>query len=212
MSYHWDDWTFTRSADGQIPKGKYPWWIDRRHVEFIYDISLKCGFRRVLEIGVHHGASTTALVQAINDGATFDLHTCDPEETKVFHQVIAKCRLPVIHHRTCSLNVIPILDWDMVVVDGDHSLWHVTQELGLLFAGRVPTILGHDVRMANWMNDKYAGSSMMADVLKAHKGFRTWIDCENRDGEWTRRGFLAATSDDKVAAVIGEAWQERVLR
>lgn len=201
--FRWEQWDYTRAPDGKRIR-----WMDRRHTEFIYHLLMTGRFRRVLEIGCHNGSSTAALVQAVNDGANIDVHLCDPDDNTVLRRVIDSCRLPdrVTYHCACSLTVLPRQPWDLVIVDGNHSLEHVSKELEILLRLEVPNIIGHDVSAKTV--GPWAGARRLGDVLRTHPDFRCLVDSVKRSGEWTERGFLFATRDETAMLAASPAWKE----
>lgn len=205
MAFDWHDWEFTRQADEPLPAHwQTKWWMDRRHTEFLYALLLTGRFRRVLEIGCHHGSSTAALVQAVNDGAPVELHLCDPDDSPVLRQVVARCTQPIVRHLCCSLRVLPQRSWDLVIVDGDHTLPHVSKELALLLLHEVPAIVAHDVEYRG--HDGCAGACYLGDALRCHPAYHCVVDAERRAGEYTHRGLLLACRDVADLEAARPAW------
>ena len=53
------------------------WGMDYTHVMILYNLLMANPYKRVLEIGSHNGYSTTAFVEALKRGASFEVHLCD---------------------------------------------------------------------------------------------------------------------------------------
>ncbi len=200
MAFNWHDWDFTRDEHWL----RMPWWMDRRHTELLYALVMTGMFPRVLEIGCHHGSSSSALVQAVADDADVDLHLVEKYQSVKLERVIGAWTQKVSLHYACSLRVLPQRRWDLVIVDGDHSVAQVSRELGLLLAQEVPTIVGHDVTAHDFAS--CAGAIMLGDLLQRHPAYQCLLDCETRPDEWTHRGLLLATRDPAIMAAAQPLW------
>lgn len=209
----WDDWQYTRDADEPLPPHfTAGWWMDRRHVKFIYALLMTGLFRRVLEIGCHHGSSTAALVQAAQDGADLEIHLCDPDDSPVLRRVLETYPVKVQWwhrwHRCDSLRVIGQRQWDLVIVDGDHSLQHVSRELGLLLYHEIPTVIAHDVEYRS--NPGCDGAVYLGEAMALHPAYQCVVDARPRAGEHTHRGLLLATRREDVCAAALPLWEAMV--
>jgi len=185
--YNWNAWEYTREP---LPIGwPTPWWMDKRHVEFIYDIIMASKFRTLLEIGCHTGCSTSAIIQALKDGCKTEVHLCDPDDNEILKKMIGETK--ITRHMNDSLRVIPQREWDLVIVDGDHSLKQVSRELGLLLYYEVPTIIAHDVTYPSC-----DGAVYLSEALRVHPDYKCAIDSMKRENEYTHRGLLYASRYD----------------
>jgi hypothetical protein len=181
-------------------------WMDPRHAALLYEMLVAHQFRRVLEIGCFNGASTSALVQSINDGATAELHLCDLEFRPTLHEVVRRCVRPVYLHQCRSVDVIGP-DFDLILVDGDHSVSNVSREVGALLACETPTIAAHDVTPGADPLGECDGSRFLGHVFRGHPAYHCLQDSLARPGEYTGRGLLVATRDRELYQKLRPIWR-----
>jgi SAM-dependent methyltransferase len=198
--YHWDEWDWTHDEDERSGPFDHPFWMDRRHVDLLYEILMTHHFTRVLEIGCWHGSSTSAFVQAINDGCTFDFHVCDIDFTPQLDRVLACCSREVVRHEKDSLFVINPT-YDLICVDGNHHIHHVFREVELLLRCRTPTIVAHDTGQVN-VDPGCDGAVYLGKTFKSHPEYHWIEDCEERPGEFTNRGFFFCTKDRQLYEMV----------
>lgn len=161
-------------------------------MKLLYNILTTARFRKVLEIGCYNGASTSAFVQAINDGANFELHLCDPHFRDGLKRTVGMCKRRVFLHERRSLDVID-RSFDFIFVDGDHSYENVREEVALLLKHNVRSVVAHDTHEPHC-----EGSVYLAETYRASRGHLCLEDALPRPGEWTHRGFFFATRDFDV--------------
>jgi hypothetical protein len=181
-------------------------WMDLRHLGFLYEALFAHPFRRVLEIGCFDGASTSALVQAVNEGCGAELHLCDTHFRPRLRAVVAQAARPVVLHERPSVEVLGP-GFDLVIVDGDHRLETVSREVGLLLAHRVPTVVAHDTAVPPDRFPDCDGSRFLGHVFRHHPGYRCLEDSRPRPGEFTDRGLLLATADPVVFDRLRPPWE-----
>lgn len=207
-----DKWEFTRPT---LEPGLFPPWMDARHVEMLYCIIKNGNFKNILEIGCWNGNSSAAILQGMIDaGNTAQVDFCDIEFRPKFREVLAsfdeqifgtkppgQVRLEL--HEKPSREVISPL-YDCIIVDGDHQLKTVAEELELLMKFKTHTIIAHDTQ-ANvpWCD----GSRHLANVLKATGWYCCIEDSKYREGEATERGFLFLTQSDELMHKVLPDWQ-----
>jgi hypothetical protein len=198
-------WAFTRTPE--LPADcPTPYWMDLRHVGFLYEALFAHPFGKVLEIGCFDGASTSALVQASNEGCEAEVHLCDLSFRPCLLEVVARAGRPFILHERPSVQVIGP-GYDLVIVDGDHALDTVSREVGLLLAHEIPTVMAHDTGDLLRGGSAFAGSLFLGDVFRRHPAYSWLEDKTPRPGEFTHRGFFFATRDPTVFEHLRPAWE-----
>ena len=184
--------------------------MDKRHVEFIYDLALVGKFKNILEIGCFNGSSTAALVQARNDGADFHLTLCDLLFRPSLFKVLQSNRSvhPITLLQRASWNVISS-HYDLIIVDGDHRLQTVSTELELILKCHTPTVIAHDVSNSY---EQCEGARMLGETLQDHPAFFSILDSEQREGENTDRGVLFASRDKILFDKMLPYWKQRMTQ
>ena len=178
------------AAKYPLPQG-HSWAIDARHRDWLRAELLTWRHRRVLEIGSHRGYSTQAFIDAMQAGAVDEVHLCEPSPTPELLAMIAD-RPGVTLHRERSVDLLrDDCRWDLVFVDGDHSVRTVTKEAELLIAARVPAVFAHDTASAG-RYPRCEGPALLKDAFTA-AGYHCTEDAEFRPGERTDRGMMLAT-------------------
>lgn len=190
------------------------WGIDLRHARWLHETLLSGRFRRVLEIGCLHGASTSAILAAAAAGAVDRVDLCEPAPTPELLAVIDRYALGdrVALHRCTSAELFGRGwgGWDLVFVDGDHSAGVVAVETAALLGAGARAVFAHDTA-AEWMHerfgqpaDHFAGPVRLVAALQA-AGYRCLADQAARPGEATHRGmtFAARHPDDYAAGLAG---------
>ncbi len=165
----------------------HPYNMDLRHVRMIHNALLLERRRRVLEIGAFIGYSTCALLDAAARGAVEEAHVCDVQVTSQLRTVFEHYPTvkPVVHARSSVDLLKEDPGWDLVVIDGDHSMETVTREAELLLAADVPEVFAHDT-------GNMAGPMALKRMFAADGRYRCWEDAAPRVGERTERGLFYA--------------------
>lgn len=168
--------------------------LDVRHVALLREIVDVAGFKRILEIGCFNGASTAAFLTALDAGSDFALHLCDTQFRPALRGAIANCRISerITLHERSSLDVIDD-SFDFIFVDGDHSLPHVTEEVRLLLAHRIPTIVAHDTRSTDAGIPDCEGAALLGETFRHNHDYQWCEDAKHRIGEATHRGLFFCT-------------------
>lgn len=189
------DWAHLQADRGPDP---YPMWQDARHVYLQYMLAMSGLVHSVLEVGCHHGYSTSAYVQALADGAAFELTCCDTRVTEQLMGVLSHAPHPVNTREFSGIDTIHG-HYDLIVLDGDHSIRTVSRELGLCLLYQTHTIILHDFAAAGIANCE--GAVWAGLTLQWHPDYQCAFDLRRREGEFTDRGLLVATRSADVLAL-----------
>ena len=195
-----EDW---KSLLDQVTAPDLPMNMDGRHVQFLYHAALVGGFARVLEVGCFKGYSTSALVQAMVDGAAFVLSCCDIDVRPELRRVASGAPGRVLIDGRRSEIVIDG-SHDLIILDGDHMIECTAREVGLMLLHGTETVIAHDVA---WYSGWCTGTRFIRDVFQAHPDYLCRVDAKARPGEFTDRGFLVATRSPAVYRRLGPAWE-----
>lgn len=185
------DWEFCK--DPAHAAG--PMWMDDCHVEAIYHLCMKIGFRRMMEIGCWDGFSTSALVQAKIDAACGRLICVDVEARPTLFQVLRKSRDNWSFERRTGAEVLALEPaGDLLVIDSDHDLVPSQQELTAALKAWWTTIIAHDVGATQTHSP--GPQWILAELTR-----RDWfvaVDEAARDGLATHRGLMIASQQKGV--------------
>lgn len=209
--FSWDDWDWTRLEDlGHVrPPGPagFPMWMDRRHVEFLYALGMSGLFRRVLEIGCHCGSSTSAWVQARNDGADFELFVADPICTGELQRVLGADRGQAFFSLGRGADALVCCP-DLVLIDGNHAVGPVAEEFFECVRHGVTSLVMHDVCAGAIAGNE--GPAIARKILEESSRWHCVVDAQERACEWTERGLLFATRAASTMAAMVPAWRRMV--
>ena len=181
------------------------WSMDRLHCEWMLAVLRVLEPRCVIEIGCHMGVSTTALVQAYDEGCVDELHLID---VQLRPSVRRLARPGVVFHERRSVEALPEIrpSGDLVaVIDGDHSLACVQQELPLVLDKGPMAIIAHDVTAEAAGYQQCDGARWLWEELQG-RGWSCYVDCRRRPNAKTHRGLLVATRSTLDAVAVREAW------
>ena len=187
------------------------WGMDTRHIFILHNILLLPEFNRVLEIGTHHGVSTTAFVEAqrirMNE---LEIHLCDikfEESAKSLCKDIPNITL----HEIKSADYLQIAPkFDLALLDGSHIAEDVEDEFEYLCLNGIDTLILHDVNTQLLPENKdtpwYDGPMFLKQKLKSSPDWLCVEDSFYRIGEKTERGLLLATTKkiiyDKASTIF----------
>lgn len=174
------------------PAGPHPCAVDPTHVGMIRAELMTGKYRRVLEVGCHHGAATRAFLDAVRAGAVAEAHLCEPAVTPELERLVAGVPGVTLHRERSVELLARDADWDLVFLDGDHAEATVAEELRLLVAAGVPAVLAHDVSPAARERYGVAGGPSLAGPTLRAAGYAVEVDDAPRPGERTERGLLVA--------------------
>lgn len=168
---------------------EFCWNMDARHVSALYELALRCT-GNVVEIGCFRGYSTAAFVEALNDGADFQLHLVDVKITDELRRVVSMCSKPEnVHiHETHSTSFL-MPSADLWFVDADHTWPAVLDVLNALASG-ARCIAMHDTNAHAAGFALCEGVSLAAQAIRHHTERFYLEDVKRRICEDTHRGFL----------------------
>ena len=173
--------------------------MDRRHILWLRYLLMQTGVQRTLEIGVHTGASASAFIAA----KVPDAHFADLGFTLEARKVIGD-RGTLHQHKGCDI-LYAMPPFDLVLVDGNHDMDSVTEEIEALEQKTPRIIVAHDI------NSTAAGYPYCEGAAHLHKhllesGWLITTDTEDRVGEATKRGMLVATRDPDLHQIAQLTW------
>lgn len=186
--------------------------MDARHICILRDILLagcrvmgnwSAGIRHTLEIGVWKGACSSVFVQFKQAGFIDAVSFCDVGFTDEWRDVVS----PIMGENTNILHCRGVEalrgpeHYDLILVDGDHSLETGIEETRELLRRQPRIILAHDVRSHYVGYDDCEGPAYMLEALE-QDGWTVFVDDLDRATENTKRGFMAATKDPDLASMI----------
>lgn len=187
-------------------KDKYPptisydgWGMDYTHVMILFNLLCAYPYKRVLEIGSHMGFSTTAFIEAINVGCTFEVHLCDNNFKPSIYTICEGYR-QIYLHKMRSVEYLTFADkFDFALLDGSHIAEDVEDEFEYLSMNNVSTLLLHDTCTQNLPQNQstpwYDGPLLLKNKLVASPNWLCVEDAYYRVGEQTERGLLLATKN-----------------
>lgn len=171
--------------------------MDEFHIQMLFiacRMVAKGGSGVAVEIGSYRGASTAALIEAVNLGYLTHLHIVEVKPNASLRQVIALCDFPdrvTLHTKPSWELELPHVDF--VFIDGDHKWPAVGDALrSLTWGARV--ICLHDTCCLHLYPDTW-GSNLVARILRTAVGRKNFEDRKFRKGMNTHRGFLVSVEN-----------------
>jgi len=179
---------------------------DIRHIAAIRDLLMSGLFSKALEVGVWTGASAAAFCAALDHRVIDRYHACDVGLQKQFFDVIGNRE--VCLHQKASVECLADErhQWDVIFLDGDHSLETGKQEIELVLAKNPRCVILHDVCSTAVGYPGCEGPRYMHEKLVA-EGWRCVVDNLDRPGERTNRGLLMAAKDCEAISAIKHAFE-----
>lgn len=187
---------FVRAMQCPVPRHVEPWnptggvhWYnaDARHVRWLREELQTGKYKRVLEIGCHFGYSTSAFLDALKHTLVEEVHLCDINITSQLRDTLRVYGVDVTLHECTSVELLSHdSNWDLVFLDGDHSVEAVSAEMELL--RDVPAIFLHDTQ--GHLN--CPGPPLFKERLLVDSRYKCWEDAEVRPNERTERGMFFA--------------------
>jgi hypothetical protein len=173
--------------------------MDRRHILWLRYLLMQTGVQRTLEIGVHTGASASAFIAA----KVPDAHFADLGFTLEARKVIGD-RGTLHQHKGCDI-LYAMPRFDLVLVDGNHDMDSVTEEIEALEVNTPRIIVAHDITSTDAGYPYCEGAALLHHHL-LESGWLITTDTEDRVGEATKRGMLVATRDPDLHQIAQLTW------
>ncbi len=173
--------------------------MDEYHIHLLHALAMiparRPDARNVaVEIGSCYGASTSALIEAVNNGGLTHLHIIETKPTDRLYRVVGHCKFPervTIHVKDCSAT--DIAEADLVFIDGDHGSQALVDVLWALTRG-ADIICTHDSRA--WPRIKSCwGAHFASRLLRDTPGRQVVEDYEDRPTLRTWRGFMISAAN-----------------
>ncbi len=190
-----------------------PMAMDERHIFIIHEILKAWPFTSALELGSFRGASSTAFVEAINDGASMHATFCDVNLTDELRAVIDHCKHQEQIHlaRMPSWSLLRTLKhYDFILVDACHDMASVRKEMDELLLKLPLCVMAHDTNATASGYPAAEGAEMLKREFMKTPGYCCVEDCRVRAGEETQRGLFFATTDPdlyRVGLTAFEKWR-----
>lgn len=180
-------WAFTQDSNSP------PWSMDARHIDMIAAVVRLSGIKTAVEIGCLHGRSTTAFVEAVEQGAPLQwLGLCDANPKPSLYDVAAQLTKTTVEILTAPSSSIT---WqaDLWVIDGDHDYASVKADYELAVKNGAKIIVLHDTS-----HHRFDGPGRVLDeVIDTAPG--VFDDDHKRPGEETERGIAFLFTDKETA-------------
>jgi hypothetical protein len=190
------DYDFTL-VPGQNP----PWHMDDRHVRCLYEMARRCT-GNIVEVGCYRGRSTSALIEASNDGAPFHLTLIEPQVTPELQMVISRLRARdrLRHFPSVQQAKLPEAA-DLWIIDGDQGWPALLDVLAALCTGARVIVMHDSQAYPSGLRDCF-GAHYAAELLKRDTSRDFIEDAKPRPGERTERGLLISTSNSMELEAI----------
>ena len=180
------------------------WLMDKRHISIIHNIIMCNSFKRILQIGIYTGFSSSATFTALDKGKNFDLHLVDLNPDDSVEKLIEACDKPdnITVHSMLSSKFWPSLnkEIDLVIIDGGHTIPDSSIDLFYSLENNIQNIISHDSNA--WVNQEWGhtciGSKQIAKILQNDRRFHCLEDKKDRPNESTYRGLVYATMKQQL--------------
>jgi hypothetical protein len=173
----------------------HPAAMDLLHIQLLHaatDLPMTTPMERriAVEIGSFQGASTSALIEAVNQEKFAEFHIVEINPRAELMEIIAKCKFPdrVKLHAKCMWD-IEFDRIDFIFIDGDHKYGAFADALTAMSYG-AEVICIHDTNMP--MNRDFWGSCSLGRIFRRIPGRTHFEDRLARPGCHTHRGFLVS--------------------
>ena len=160
---------------------------------------MRNSFKRILQIGIYTGFSSSATFTALDKGKNFDLHLVDLRPQESVEKLVRACDKPdnISVHSMFSSKFWPTLNKkiDLVIIDGCHEIPAASTDLFYSLENNIQNIISHDSNA--WVNQEWGhaciGSKQIAEILQNDRRFHCLEDKKDRPNESTYRGLVYAT-------------------
>lgn len=169
--------------------------MDEYHIHLLHsacnlNAGQPTGSKVAVEIGSFNGASTSALIEAVNKGWLHHLHIVELKPNATLRKVLSMCIYPervTLHTRPYWETEIGYAD--IVFIDGDHR-WPAVGDTLRALTWESAVICMHDTGPCPTFN--CWGSVMAGNMLKQVESRVYFEECKARDNMVTERGFLVS--------------------
>lgn len=184
----------------ELPKIGTAFSVGPIYREFLYKIAMLNIHQNVLEIGCMVGYSTSAFITALNNDADFNLSLCDTHFQPSVRHLAAKCVKPINLMQSASRNVINS-KYDLIFVDGDHTIATVREEIELLLASKTKTIVIHDTHLIEEV--RFWGPVLAKAVFDVHPAYYGFT-LHNSEEHFLSLGLSVYSRDEDVYQILYE--------
>jgi hypothetical protein len=174
--------------------------MDEMHIQLLFlaatlETTREKSKRVAVEIGSYRGASTAALIEALNQGYFGHLHVIEIKPTETLRKILAMAKdsSRVTLHTQASWD-LDITAADFVFIDGDHKWPAVADTLRAITWG-AEVIAMHDSESWPQIPGTW-GAKLAAKCLREMPARTVFEDCQLRGGMQTQRGFIVSASSE----------------
>ena len=167
-----------------------PWHMDAIHIQQLYRLCERIRPRVVVEVGSYMGASTSAFVEAMEDGLVEELVCYDIKPTKELMRVLNAAGEDSLACAIADTYPSAPIYADLILIDADHEHGAVLDTLAALCMS-CPHIVMHDSNTIN-IGLGCSGVDRAVKLLKKASGLKWHEDVVKRPGMWTHRGLFYA--------------------
>jgi len=179
------------------PRHPWPWHMDAIHIQQLYRMCERIRPRTVVEVGSFKGASTSAFIEAMQDGLIEHLTIHEP----VPNGDLASVMLNAMADKRATWESASYYDRptyaDLILIDGDHEAGAVADTLAALCMG-CPHIVMHDSN-SHTLGIGCHGVRQAVQLLKAHDGRKWCEDITERAGMHTQRGLFYSRERESLS-------------
>jgi hypothetical protein len=184
----------------------HEWAIDLRHAILLRLILRNIHLGKVMEIGSFQGASTTALLEALENNTIRKVILVECKPTHELASVIQACKAHPsdIQRFWCSSKDphVRLVRPEFVFIDGDHGQPAI-DETNFYLEQNTHFIALHDTyTMDSEKNKSCWGTKKAASILRKHRDYVIYEDFVTRQGERTHRGFMLAVRNGIFAPPV----------
>ena len=176
--------------------------MDNTHVMILFNLLLAYPYKKVLEVGSHRGFSTTAFIEAINMGCTFEVHLCDTNFEKSVYDICEGYKQISLHNMRSVDYLATAEHIDFALLDGSHIAEDVEDEFEYLSMNDIQSVLLHDTCTQTLPQNKdkpwFDGPLFLKNKLMASPNWLCVEDAFPRKGELTERGLFFATQNISI--------------
>lgn len=173
------------------PEHNPPWHMDWRHVCMIHAVLCAEKPAHVVEIGTYRGASTTAIIEAMEAIAEIRQALLVDYNHRIISETYASVKDRIWEFYGDSSQLYDNHKAEFWLIDGDHRRGGAWQDLQTALRNGAQIIAVHDTNTAALGVPGHEGAAEIADYLRRNAE-RIWEDCEVRPNELTHRGLLVA--------------------